>query len=306
MRTVIEPRTKRDQFIAEQVYGYLRRARELLEKGEASIIEASAYLNLADRYIVWLYPRDCLRPETEKVLARLEHFKPIGWVRFKSEIMNCHAVNGESIDESDLDPRKAALDQAIAAVNEAIVEERISTHLQIRCLGHLMFAGLCLLAALCLASPLALNGSAMKGLPNGPSWIHTFGVDSFGAAIVVGLMGGLGGFLSALMDARRLKMTIDIYQERLLLLEIKPLVGALVSLILFCLLSWGVIPAISPQNFGSYLLVAFVAGFSEKYFLRLLPLDPNEAKSPKASARDKSGAEATANHPRPGREATPD
>jgi hypothetical protein len=90
-------------------------------------------------------------------------------------------------------------------------------------------------------------------------------------------------------------MTIDVYQERLLLLEIKPLVGAVVSLVLFCLLSWGVVPAVSPQNFGSYLLVAFVAGFSEKYFLRLLPLDPNEARLPRVSSRGKAGDESAAN-----------
>src|SRR5205809_226273 len=61
MRTVVnvEPHNKKDQLSAEQVYGYLQRARMLLETGNVSNIEASAYLNLADRYIVWLYPRDC-------------------------------------------------------------------------------------------------------------------------------------------------------------------------------------------------------------------------------------------------------
>ena len=293
MRTLIEPHDKRDLLMAERIYGYLQRARVLLETDDSSIIEAAAYLNLADRYIVWLYSGDCLRPETEKVLARLEHFKPIGWTRFKSEILNCRSAGGGSIDEADLNPRRAALDQAIAAINEAAVEEHISTHLQIKCLGHLMIGGMCLLAALCLVSPLALHGAGIKGLPAGPPWAKTLGVDSMSLAIVVALMGALGGGLSALMDARRMKMTVDVYQERLLLLEIKPLVGALVSLVLFCLISWEVVPAVSPQNFGSYLLVAFVAGFSEKYFLRLLPLDPTETKPPKGSSRGEVGHELT-------------
>jgi hypothetical protein len=297
MRTIVEPHNEKDQLIAEQVYGYLQLARELLEAGEESLIEASAYLNLADRYIVWLYSRDCLGPETEKVLARLEHFRPMGWERFKAEIKSCRDVHEIASNVSDLDRRKAALDQAIAAINDSIVEDRISSYLQIRCLGHLMTGGMLLLVALCLAAPAALNINAVEGHPHWSWWAaRDFGIDYFTAALVVALMGGLGGFLSALMDARRTKMTADVYQERLLLLEIKPLVGSLVSLTLFCLLSWAVVPAVSPKNFGSYMLVAFVAGFSEKYFLRLLPFDQIRGSKSSARLRSSDGQPANGNH----------
>jgi hypothetical protein len=294
MRTVIEPATEREQIIADQIYDYMKNARLLLEKKPSSLIEAAAYLNLADRYVVWLYPRDCLRAETEKVLARLEHFQPIGWKRFQAEIKSCRTANAQTVDKSDLDRPKAALDQAIAAVNDAIVEDQISTHLQIRCLGHLMYGGLALLVALCVSSPVALNTAVISTPLSGPSWTQYYRIDALVCAIAVALLGGLGGFLSALMDARSTKMTIDVYQERVRLLEIKPLVGALVALVLFFLLSWKVVPAISPQNFGSYLLVAFAAGFSEKYFLRLLPLYPNDSKAAKMPSRENGGTDASA------------
>lgn len=142
MRTVIAPVTDRELLFADQIFGYMRNARDMLEKTPSSLIEAAAYLNLADRYIVWLYPGDCLQAETEKVLARLEHFEPTGWKRFQAEIETCRTANAQTVGKSDLDRPKAALDQAIAAVNEAIVEHQISTHLQIRCLGHLLYGGL--------------------------------------------------------------------------------------------------------------------------------------------------------------------
>lgn len=141
-----------------------------------------------------------------------------------------------------------------------------------------------LLAALFVFSPVALNMDEISTPLSGPPWAL-----ALVCAMAIGLLGGLGGFLSALMDARSTKMTIDVYQERVRLLEIKPLVGALVALVLLFLLSWDVVPAISPTSFGSYLLVAFAAGFSEKYFLRLLPLYPNyqnDSKPAKMPSRE--------------------
>ena len=57
-------------------------------------------------------------------------------------------------------------------------------------------------------------------------------------------------------------------------LQLRPLVGALVALILYTLLSWQVLPGIKIENVGSYFLIAFLSGFSERYFLQLLKTDP--------------------------------
>jgi hypothetical protein len=49
-------------------------------------------------------------------------------------------------------------------------------------------------------------------------------------------------------------------------------IGGLVALILYVLLSWQVLPGIIIETAGSYFIVAFLSGFSERYFLRLLDI----------------------------------
>jgi hypothetical protein len=59
----------------------------------------------------------------------------------------------------------------------------------------------------------------------------------------------------------------------MLRLQLRPLVGALVALILYTMLSWQILPGINIANAGSYFLIAFLSGFSERYFLKLLKVD---------------------------------
>jgi hypothetical protein len=87
-------------------------------------------------------------------------------------------------------------------------------------------------------------------------------------------MGALGGFISGLLQVRNSRVSLKEFQESMLLFQLKPIVGALVSLVLYVLLSWGILPGVTIANTGSYILLAFLAGFSERYFLRLLELQP--------------------------------
>ena len=47
----------------------------------------------------------------------------------------------------------------------------------------------------------------------------------------------------------------------------------MVALVLYSLLSWQVLPGITIEGAGSYFLIAFLAGFSERYFLRILDIN---------------------------------
>jgi hypothetical protein len=46
---------------------------------------------------------------------------------------------------------------------------------------------------------------------------------------------------------------------------------------MFIFLSWQIIPGIELKNAGSFLFLAFIAGFSERYFLRLLNIEDEGA-----------------------------
>ncbi len=71
----------------------------------------------------------------------------------------------------------------------------------------------------------------------------------------------------------------------MLKLQLRPLIGALVALILYTFLSWQVLPGITIVNAGSYFVLAFLSGFSERYFLRVLKTESQESseenKTPK-------------------------
>ena len=54
---------------------------------------------------------------------------------------------------------------------------------------------------------------------------------------------------------------------------------AITALILLVMLSWNILSGILNSNPGSYVLAAFISGFSERYFLNLLKIEPeNEAQ----------------------------
>ena len=98
-------------------------------------------------------------------------------------------------------------------------------------------------------------------------------VDSWLTTMGVAVLGAIGALLSGLLQIRRSPVTFTDYEVRGIEVALRVLVGSAVAVILYYLLSWQVLPAISVTSAGTFLLVAFAAGFSERYFLKLLGLD---------------------------------
>ena len=71
------------------------------------------------------------------------------------------------------------------------------------------------------------------------------------------------------------------FQENLKSSQLKLNIGALAALILFVFMSWQIIPGIDVKNAGTFIFLAFVAGFSEKFFLNLLNIDENSDIAPR-------------------------
>jgi hypothetical protein len=104
----------------------------------------------------------------------------------------------------------------------------------------------------------------------------------------IAIIGGAGGFLSGLLQVRSSKTTLASYEESIILLQLRPIFGAFAALISTMLLSWGVFEGILSNNVGAFVLVAFLSGFSERYFLNLLKIettnDKNELERTKTAA----------------------
>ena len=175
---------------------------------------------------------------------------------------------------------RSVLDDIIGNINSHTIQNRISMGLQVNRLRNLRFWGLIILFIFFVMSPLATNLANVLDWPSKsiadliklPIWLNMF--FPWLNALAMMTLGAVGGFLSGFLQAQSTSITFTKYLENMLKLQLRPLVGALVALILYTLLSWQVLPGIKIENVGSYFLIAFLSGFSERYFLQLLKTDP--------------------------------
>lgn len=310
-RTVVGNYPPGDFPTANKIFNFLQSARKALEKKETDLLSISHTLNMVERYMVWIYPSHITNARVITILARLKSLRPVGWVGYHEKITDLSKNEDDKKllyeDESirkQLDEKygtkqiidnqierqrdlrfgylRAVLDEAIGACNKKIVDEQISNGLQIERLETLFLRGIGLLLLLLLVSPLATNLATLKDWPSQlitqwvlmASWLNALGIV---------IMGATGGFLSGLLQARSSRVNQIEYQENMLKLQIKPLIGAIFSLILYVLLSWQILPGISIQNIGSYFFIAFLSGFSERYFLQMLELKAGKEETSYAS-----------------------
>ena len=110
------------------------------------------------------------------------------------------------------------------------------------------------------------------------------------ASLSILLIGGIGGFLSGLLQIRSSHTNLALYEESLLLFQLRPLFGGFAALVSFMLLSWGVLSDVSTGSPGSYALIAFLSGFSERYFLSIFKKGPSEKGPSEKEPSEKSPA----------------
>jgi hypothetical protein len=69
-------------------------------------------------------------------------------------------------------------------------------------------------------------------------------------------------------------------------LALKPLAGAVAAVLLYIFLSWDIIKGIEVTSPGVFVLTAFLAGFSERYFLRVVKATENEPHVSESRSRE--------------------
>lgn len=251
----------------------LHLTRKNLESGNPDLLNASYALGTIERRMIPILPRNTTTQGRSIALrSRLELLKPNG----KDEYIRLleTAFDGTKNTYQLLD----AFDKTIEACNRKALEDQINTGLQIERLKAFRFLGLLFVAMFLIVSPLVTNLVLSANLPvqiiTGKSILITAWVNALGIALV----GAAGGFLSGLLQVRTSRITLTQYQENMLKLQLKPIVGAFVSLILYVLLSWQILPGIEIKNAGSYIFAAFLSGFSERYFLKLIELKSDGEK----------------------------
>jgi hypothetical protein len=279
---------------ALRIVDLLHCCRELLGQDQIHRMTALSTLDMIERYMVWMCPDHVLEPRAALARARLEVLKPEGWQVYVNLLSRpTHSV-------------RAVLDESIAASNKHLLQQQISTSLNLQKLQNLFGWGLVFLVVLLVCAPWFVKPAATEAIsavavsflaalwrvPTQDPLMQI--IAAWMNSLAMAIVGGTAGFLSGLLQARVSHVTIADYQEEILALRMKPLIGSLVAVILYMLISWEIISGVSVQNAGSYLLIAFLSGFSERYFLRLLRLPEDVAVPTKQTGvSDQTGGSST-------------
>jgi hypothetical protein len=271
----------------------LQRARDELRRSDVDVSIISSYLSLADGAVARLYPDSLVKIRSSSVLFRLKVLDSDRSAQIADHIGKAmHLSEPESLEAV-----RQALADALEALHQREEDQHLEDDLQLQRLRRVRRYVSAVLGMLVLASPLLVNtnpaaaadtqGSSAStdlGWPVPPPVQLPMLLKTYLPIIAIGVMGAAGGTLSGLLSARDSRTKLTTYRTDMIKLSLKPIVGALVAIALYMLLTWNVVPGISVISGGTYLALALLAGFSERFFLRLLrgvgeePVEPEPRK----------------------------
>ncbi len=269
-----------DLVTSRRIIGFLQTAREALENDDCDVNDVITMLDLTDQYMVWIYPPHYAKAQAYGLAAELkgqDNPQSNAW----GEYLRCQI----ELPNQDLGGLRAALDKTKEAINEAKQAAMISTGLQIERLNIVRKWSLIVLGVSLAFLPMVINfDSALwektilyKFMPEFRPWVVSFAVAIFGAG---------GAFFSSLRNVQTTRSVLSDFQENLKSNQLKIYIGALAALILFAFMSWQIIPGIDVKNAGTFIFLAFVAGFSERFFLNLLNINEGSDIAPRPAPAD--------------------
>lgn len=279
----------------------------ILEKekfAKTDLLTASSLLDEAEERMVWILPRDIKKAKVRELDYQIDKFSPHHKNEFQKLITNYLKNSAGQREDSIFN---ADIEEIIRAINKNRLADRIDTGLQIERLRSLRFWGFILLFIFIWLYPVVsnidtwertkfviqyweefINNTHIQNITKespfllrrlGPYFSLTPEGTLAGWAIALGfsIVGGIAGFISGLLQVRTSKTNLELYEEAVLLFQIRPIFGAFAALITFMLLSWG---ALGQPTEGVIIITIFASGFSERYFLHLLKLNI-ESREPK-------------------------
>ncbi|MGZ0149007.1 hypothetical protein ACXJJ3_18175 [Kribbella sp. WER1] len=280
------------QSYIERVRDYLKAAKTELESDkEPNLPVASQLLSLADRSLVWLYPREVVGLRCSQVAAQLETMRP----RPHALIAGLtHELKTPSTGDDDLATRQI-LSDGLTHIHAAQENELIEDDLQVTRLRRSRWFLLAALVVVLAAVPFT---TTVKRADTGPFqtiwpliYTRTGSQVTDSAFLVLGALGlaalgATGGVISGMFRVRDTRASLKDYRTSMYNFTLKPLIGATAAVCVYLLLSWETINGIKITSGGTYVVAAFLAGFSERYFLRFLndksATRPDEDTQPQA------------------------
>ncbi len=262
-----------DSTVAEQISGFLTRARILLEARAPDTSAASTTLDLVDRNMVWVTPPEYQATRLTRLTLIIDTLPSAARTLYSGELHRLREQNGE------WESYRSLVSAATGFYYDQALADAISTELQLRRLRRFRWAGLGVLTVFLAGSALASARTALTEAPYELPLIPASLSDAWLTAAAVALVGAVAAFLSGLLQARDSTVDLVDYRSSIVLLQLRPVIGAIVSVVLFILLSWNLVPGIQIESRGTLFFIAFLAGFSERYFLRILDLQVNNEQT---------------------------
>jgi len=255
----------RQKTLRLQIGDLLVGARAGLERLQ-DLDEVHSLMDNIARRMVNLYSAPFARAASYGILARLRDRCSLNFQRLCKPI---EQLSSNEIDESQLTELRSLLDEALRVCSTKEKEAMRASMLQVsrlRWLNGLAFVVFLMLLGL---SPALVNADSLHAWPLRQLNLKiTFDSHVLCWSCAIGMMavGVAGGVISMLLGARRTSVRLWEYRESNARLLLKPLIGGTASLLVFIFLSWGLLPGIKIVSPGSYILVAFLCGFSERFF----------------------------------------
>ncbi len=269
----------------EQIVEILDGSRDELEGKDPNLDVVEDDLGRVRRLMIWVSPDAWVAAQAKVTQARLASSSDPEAAAFTFK------------DDATASDQRFRLDEAIGLDNRITAGLAGNSGLQVRRLTLFRNTGLVTVAALVLLAPVLLSPAALEhwALP----LANPIGViAALLTTAAIGTIGATGAILGGLMQARDTPVTFNDYKVRGMEIQLRILIGITVSVVLYDLLSWSVLPSVKVDNPGTFVLVAFLSGFSERYFLRLVgaetadapqPRGPKMLNAPNASAGVASG-----------------
>jgi hypothetical protein len=301
-----------DYTYAERVADYLRDTKEALEgnhvegskhsesehpKGSHPNLPAAALLLAgADRGLVWLLSKNILRQRCKLTLDQLQKLNPRPGAFISNLEVEFDPKEKGGASHSDEALRNALAD-ALNYINELDWQDVVQEELQARRLSILMRYLSLVLLLLVAAIPFITTAIRSPDMPEEriiwpvfwPSYASGNDLTASAFLVFAGLglaaIGAAGGVISGMLKVRDSRASLTSYRTSLLNLALKPLVGAVAALVMYTLLSWNIIKGLEVTSPGVFVLAAFLAGFSERYFLRVVRAAENEPQPSERQAR---------------------
>jgi hypothetical protein len=264
---------------AGRIVSLLKTAKNALENEDVNLFNVADILDIVERYMIWLYPLYFVEQRIKYLSDKIISTRPA-----ESAILN--KVLSDCDKDLKLKLYRDVYDRVTGNINKENITNYINYGLQIERLEMLRTWGNIIFGIIILFAPFLLNfeNKAIAGYRESSTLINL--VPNFKVlagwllVITLAIFGGIGGFISGLLQIKNSKINLLKYKESLLKFQLKPLVGAITAALISVLLSWEILPDIKIASIGSFVFIAFLAGFSERYFLNLLTID--EKKEEKA------------------------